>query len=98
MSYPSLGKPSRSAKIPAAWGDRETTATDGQASQTASGAEAYWEVTADGDIAKELKTLEFPGLSDSSSSSGQPLDDRVLEAAGFETFASFRTNRIKYRY
>lgn len=62
------------------------------------GVTAYREVTAPSEIARELREAGFLGESITHHLQGSRLDKRVLEAAGFEAFASFRTNRLKYRY
>lgn len=59
--------------------------------------EAYREVSSAREIAQELRTSGFLGVADSCDGTGESLDEKVLEAAGFEAFASFRTNRKKYR-
>lgn len=60
------------------------------------GTTAYREVTRASEIAEELTTAGLLGATGGSSIASS-LDERMLEAAGFEVFASFRTNRTKYR-
>lgn len=61
-------------------------------------ATAYREVTLASEIARELVLAGFINASEAGDIGGMCLDEGVLEAAGFEAFASFRTNREKYRY
>lgn len=61
------------------------------------GVTAYKEVTLAAEIARELIAAGFLPESEAHNVQGSPLDDGVLEAAKFEVFASFRTNRSKYR-
>ncbi len=61
------------------------------------GVTAYREVTFAPEIAKELTEAGFLGAPDSNGPQGLCLNERVLEAAGFHSFASFRTNRAKFR-
>lgn len=70
------------AKMPAGDGGQETT--------------AYREVTLPSEIVEELTRAGFLRPM-ASISKAFFLDARVLKAAGFEVFASFRTNRTKYR-
>lgn len=62
------------------------------------GTTAYREITLASEIVRELELAGFLGAFESH---GGPirslLDESVLKAAGFEAFASFRTNRAKYR-
>lgn len=69
-------------KMPAGDGGQETT--------------AYREVTLPSEIVEELTRAGFLRPM-ASISKAFFLDARVLKAAGFEVFASFRTNRTKYR-
>lgn len=59
------------------------------------GVTAYREVTSISEIAKELEAAGFLGASEAGSL--PQLGGSALSAAGFEVFASFRTNRSKYR-
>lgn len=61
-------------------------------------ATAYREVTLASEIARELLLAGFLGASEALDIEGLCLDEGLLEAAGFEAFATFRTNREKYRY
>lgn len=61
------------------------------------GVTAYKEVTLASEIMRELKLAGFLGAPESHVGSGSSLDESMLKAAGFEVFASFRTNRAKYR-
>lgn len=61
------------------------------------GVTAYREFTFAPEIARELTEAGFLGAPDSNRPQGLCLDERVLEAAGFHSFASFRTNREKFR-
>lgn len=58
---------------------------------------AYREVSSSAEIARELKVAGFVIDPEGSTPSAFSLDERSLDTAGFEAFASFRTNRIKYR-
>lgn len=62
------------------------------------GVTAYKEVTSAWEIARELADAGFLGAPETSVLQGSCLDERVLEAAGFQAFASFRTNREKFRW
>ncbi|CAM9525562.1 unnamed protein product, partial [Laminaria digitata] len=59
-------------------------------------ATAYREVTLASEIARELLLAGFLGASEALDIEGLCLDEGLLEAAGFEAFATFRTNRKKY--
>ena len=61
------------------------------------GVTAYKEVTLASEIARELMEAGFLGAPETNGSQGTCLDDLVLENAGFHSFASFRTNREKFR-
>ena len=61
-------------------------------------ATAYREVTLASEIARELALAGFIGVSGTGDIGEVCLDEGLLEAAGLEAFASFRTNREKYRY
>eukprot|EP00903_Cladosiphon_okamuranus_P011593 g10903.t1 len=61
------------------------------------GVTAYREVTSAWEIAKELADSGFLGAPETNVLQGSRLDERGLEAAGFQAFASFRTNREKFR-
>lgn len=61
------------------------------------GVTAYKEVTLASEIARELMEAGFLGAPETNGSQGPCLDDLVLENAGFHSFASFRTNREKFR-
>ena len=60
-------------------------------------ATAYKEITLASEIARELQVAGFLSASEARDIDTLCLDEGVLEAAGFEAFASFRTNREKYR-
>lgn len=62
------------------------------------GVTAYREVTSAWEIARELADAGFLGAPETNVLQGSHLDERVLEAAGFQAFASFRTNREKFRW
>lgn len=62
------------------------------------GATAYKEITLASEIARELLVAGFLSASEARNIEGLCLGEGMLEAAGFEAFASFRTNREKYRY
>ncbi|CAM9362077.1 unnamed protein product [Ectocarpus fasciculatus] len=68
------------------------------AADVGEGVTAYREVTAPSEIARKLREAGFLGESKTHHPQGSRLDKRVLETAGFEAFASFRTNRLKYRW
>eukprot|EP00904_Undaria_pinnatifida_P010181 jgi/Undpi1/6293/HiC_scaffold_20.g08777.m2 len=59
-------------------------------------ATAYKEITLASEIARELQVAGFLSASEARDIDTLCLDEGVLEAAGFEAFASFRTNREKY--
>ena len=61
------------------------------------GVTAYREVTSAWEIARELADAGFLGAPETKTVRESCLDERVLEAAGFQTFAAFRTNREKFR-
>lgn len=61
------------------------------------GVTAYREVTLASEIVRELKVAKFLESSDRDDLRAAWLNEAELEAAGFEVFACFRTNRAKYR-
>lgn len=61
------------------------------------GATAYREVIVATKIATELREAGFLGTPEAPTLQGSHLNEQALEAAGFEIFASFRTNREKIR-
>lgn len=67
------------------------------AADVGEGATAYREVTLASEITRELIKGGFLGASEATILQGSCLDERMLEGAGFQTFASFRTNREKFR-
>ncbi|CAM9204419.1 unnamed protein product, partial [Hapterophycus canaliculatus] len=67
------------------------------AADVGEGATAYREVTVASEIAAELRDAGFLPTPEACILQGSHLNDRALEAAGFEAFASFRTNREKIR-
>ena len=62
------------------------------------GVTAYREITSAREIARELADAGFLGAPETNTSHDTCLDEQVLEAAGFQAFASFRTNREKFRW
>lgn len=87
---------SRSAKIAAGSGEIGPVALQADGKEVVT--EAYREVTVAAEIARELQLAGLLGGEDSTSLMGSSLNEGTLEAAGFKAFASYRTNRIKYRY
>lgn len=65
------------------------------AAEGGNGFTAYREITLASEIAEVLKAAGF--LGDEKVANGE-INERMLEGAGFRIFASFRTNRTKYRY
>lgn len=70
------------------------------AAEGGNGVTAYREITLASQIAEELKAAGFlgSGVKESAVVSTDEVNERMLEGAGFRMFASFRTNRTKYRY
>lgn len=62
------------------------------------GVTAYREITLAWEIVGELADAGFLGAQETNNPRGSCLDERVLKAAGFQAFASFRTNRAKFRW
>eukprot|EP00752_Nemacystus_decipiens_P010512 g9362.t1 len=61
------------------------------------GVTAYREITSAWEIARDLEDAGFLGAPGTNILHGSSLDERRLIAAGFQAFASFRTNREKFR-
>lgn len=62
------------------------------------GVTAYREITSAWQIARELADAGFLGEPETNILKGSCLDERALKDAGFQAFASFRTNREKIRW
>ena len=62
------------------------------------GVTAYREITSAWQIARELTDAGFLGEPETNILQGSCLDERALKDAGFQAFASFRTNREKIRW
>lgn len=80
------------AKIHTGSGAEQTSAPSEKSHRAeAAGAEAYREVTSAQEIARELTGAGFFSIE------RVLVDDAVLKAEGFAPFASFRTNRTKFK-